>query len=156
GLPSGLIAFSQADIDGSKPQVGFLAPDNSISYVNVPGADPIGVTVGPDGEFWVAEVEGTRSVTKFAPGQTPVSVSPGFSTDFHPRQIAPGPEHTLWVTLTPSNALANGAVGRISGVEKPSMQKPSTPPSVSVAPQTMLGKGPAKVIQTNGKRARVK
>lgn len=139
GLPNGQIGFSTAD------GFGYLTPPGPPQLTSAPGTTPTGVAVGPDGAFWAAEPFVTASVARFGPGVEPLTVAPGFAT--RPRQIAAGPENTLWVTLEPTGPATLPAVGRISGVEAP------TPPPAAREPQTQIKRGPKKTLKTTAKRA---
>ena len=75
----------------------------------------------------------------------------GFPPKFFPRQIAAGPDNTLWVTMEIPGETYE--VARISGLEPP--VKPSgdgKPPAT--APETTIDKGPKKRVTIKGRARR--
>ena len=145
GSPAGQIAFSQS----SSPEgLGLLTPPAAPTTVQMAG-DPFGVALGSDGAFWFA-MSAADNLQRLTPnGQaTPLD---GFPPKFFPRQIAPGPNNTLWVTMEiPGENVYE--VARISGLEPPveAISNPSP-----AAPQTKIAKGPKKKVKTKGKFAKV-
>lgn len=143
GGPGGQIAFS--DPGATPEQVGLVTPPNPPQSSELLG-DPFGVALGADGAFWIAQ---------FAQGGVTRLTSTGAKTFLgglpkeSPRQIAPGPGNTLWVTLEKAG---EEGVARISGLEPPVI--PITAPAP--APDTKIAKGPKKIVKTTGKRAKVK
>lgn len=139
GSASGQIAFSAPE---AKPeQSGLITPPNPAQSFELTG-DPFGVALGTDKAFWIVQfttgvVERLTSSGAHAPG---VSGLPKESA----RQIAAGPDNTLWVTLSKNE---NEGVAKIGGVD-PEVVKPTEP-------KTTIAKGPAKVVRTFGKRAKV-
>ncbi|MFN8216349.1 MAG: hypothetical protein U0R71_07100 [Solirubrobacterales bacterium] len=144
GGAGGQIAFSAP---GATPeQVGLISPPNPPQSSELLG-DPFGVAVGADQAYWIVQ---------FAQGGLTRMTATGEKTFLgglpkeSPRQIAPGPDNTLWVTLAKNEA---EGVARISGLEPP---QPPPPPPPTEAPQTKLEKGPKGTVKTTGKRATVK
>ncbi len=149
GSPSGLIGFSQP---GAAPeQIGLLMPPNPAQSFSRDG-DPFGVALGSDGAFWIA-----------LSGSTPTNVGVerltatgeatylgGLPDGFTPRQIAAGPNNTIWVTIEHAET-AEYEIVRISGLEPPveAISHPTSPP------QTTIAKGPKKTVKAKGKFAKV-
>jgi hypothetical protein len=71
---------------------------------------------------------------------------PGFAKSSAPRQIAAGPNNTLWVTLEMTKK-----VGRVSGLEPP-VGPPLPPPPSPKAPETKIDKGPKPKVTVKGKK----
>lgn len=160
GAPSGQIAYS--DPGASPEQSGLITPPNPAQAFEMLG-DPFGATYGADEAFWIV---------RFMKGDL-ARVTPSGATTFLPglpaetaRQIAVGPNGTLWVTMQKKEGVTGPAIARITGVEPPSTTTPSGPgpqpgpvpsgPGPVVLPQTVLGKGPKKVVKTTGERASVR
>jgi hypothetical protein len=85
---------------------------------------------------------------------------------FTARQVAVGPNNTLWVTLVKKEGVVEpSAIARISGVDPPPPPLPP-PPTTPVGgpikvteksvPSTQIGKGPKKVVKATGAKATVK
>jgi streptogramin lyase len=164
GAPSGQIAYSAA---GAKPeQAGLITPPGPASAFELLG-DPFGVAFGSDGAFWIARFAAGGVTRLTTTGQT--SILPGFAIE-SPRQIAAGPNNTLWVTLQKKEEKGQptAAIGRISGVELPPPTNPTTPsggggtnpttpppPAKPPVPDTVLGKD-MKVFKTTGPKATVR
>jgi streptogramin lyase len=162
GTPSGQIGFSAPTAEPE--QVGLITPPNAAQPLPVPG-DPFGVAWGPDQAFWVVQFA-QGGLTRFAPtGET--KFFGGLPLE-SARQIAPGPNDTLWVTLTKNEAKGVvSSVARVSGLAPDVVVDPLTPapspvPSSSsflttvAAPETKIDKGPAAVVKTRRKKAKVK
>lgn len=136
GGPGGQIAFSAP---GASPeQVGLISPPSppvSSELLN----DPFGVAFGSDGAYWIAQFSGQVTRMTTSGEKTSLAGLPKES----PRQIAAGPDNTIWVTLSKNEA---EGVARISGLEPP----------VITAPETKIAKGPKAKVKTTGRRARVK
>ena len=144
GAPSGQIAFSSPE---AKPEAsGLITPPNPAQSFELLG-DPFGVAFGSDQAFWIAQFA-NGGVTRMATDGTRTFL--GGLPKESPRQIAPGPGNTLWVTLDKKEGVVEPSVARISGLEPPV----TTPPAV--APQTKIAEGPKGKVRTAGKRARVK
>jgi streptogramin lyase len=131
GLPGGTIAYSES---GADPQaVGLITPPNKLTPIPTPapGGDPFGVTVGQDGAFWFV-MGAFGSLISLEPGGTQLGTPvAGMPTDGLERQIATGPNGTLWVTITKPEA---EAVARISGVEKAPVPDPQPKPGPKPQP----------------------
>jgi streptogramin lyase len=143
GLPSGTIAYSES---GADPQaVGLIAPPNKLTPIPTPapGGDPFGVTVGQDGAFWFV-MGAFGSLARLQPGGTSLSFVDGMPKAGLERQIATGPNNTLYVTITNPGS---EAVARVSGLEPPVVK----PPHVLV-PETTITKGPKAKVRTKGHR----
>ena len=117
--------------------------------------DPFGVALGSDGAYWFA-MSAANNVQRLTPDgvATPLNGMPVFpgSPEFFPRQIAAGPNNTLWVTMeVPGENVYE--VARVSGLEPP--VKPGgdgKPPAT--APETTIDKGPKKKVTIKGKAKR--
>ena len=158
GGANGLIGFSQ---QGSMPeQVGLISPPSNPQVFTQEG-DPFGVAYGSDAAFWVVR-SGVDGVARMSvTGQ--ITQLSGFPAGSMPRQITSGPGNTMWVTLT--NPGKVGEIGRVSGLEPPVPPSPGSSPQPGpvppgpapiVLPQTTLGKGLKKVVNTTGQTANVK
>src|SRR5215213_6833984 len=92
GGPGGQIAFSKSD---GTEGLGLVTPRGAPTAVEMAG-DPFGVAFGADGAYWFA-MSAANNVQRLTPdgNATPLN---GFPEKFFPRQIAPGPNNTLWVT----------------------------------------------------------
>jgi streptogramin lyase len=146
GSPDGQIAFT---LPGASPeQIGLLTPPNGAQTSELLG-DPIGVTFGSDGAFWIARFA-SGSVTRLSTdGQ--LTDLPGLPHE-GPRQITSGPGNTLWVTVETKEEGGEekpDKVVRVSGVELPVTNN-------ATAPGTRIGKGPKRKVKTRRRRARVK
>jgi virginiamycin B lyase len=147
GGPGGQIAFTAP---GASPEKsGLISPPNPAASFELLG-DPFGVTFGGDGAYWIVQFMAGQLTRVTTDGQ--VSFLPGLPTE-SARQIAAGPNGTLWITLQ-KNELKGVAssVVKVSGVLSDSTTPPPPPP----APQTKISKGPKKVVKTRKKRAKVK
>jgi streptogramin lyase len=140
GATNGQVAFSQ---QGTEPeQFGLATPPGKPALINVPASDPFGIAVGSDGAYWGVQ-SNKDGVLRITPGGETKFVG-GFPAGSMPRQIASGPNNTMWVTLTQTGATA---VGRISGLEPP---RPT-----DIAPETTITKGPRKLVKTRRRTAKV-
>ena len=161
GPASGQIAFT-APL--AKPeQAGLIAPPNPAAPFELSG-DPFGVAYGADQAFWIVQfAEG--GLTRLTQGGNRTFL-PGLPKETA-RQVAAGPNNTLWVTLIEKEKVIGPSIARISGLEPPVPPSPPSPPSPQpgpvpsgpqpvVLPQTLLGKQPKKVVTTTGKTASVK
>lgn len=142
GNPNGQYAFTQPV--NTPKEIGLLAPGAAPIIRSAEGTDPFGITLGSDGAYWSPEFisDGLSRIT--ADGV--VSGLTGFAKNSAPRQIAAGPDNTLWVTLEMTKK-----VGRVSGLEPPV----GPPPPPTTKPQTQLKKGPKGKVKTKGKKAKV-
>lgn len=154
GNAAGQIGFSQ---QGQMPtEVGVLTPPATTPVTSeVPAVDPFGIALGSDTAFWAARKGGAQRFT--ASGES--TFIPGIEQHFFVRQIASGPNNTIWVTMLDPGT-EEFEVGRISGLEPP---KPPVVPGgageakpKAVAPETTIDKGPKKKVKTKAKRAKVK
>ncbi len=143
GNAAGQIGFSQ---QAKEPeQVGVITPPNAPILTNTPAVDPFGVTFGIDGAVWAARKGGAERVTPAGEA----SFIGGPETKFFVRQIASGPNNTVWITMEePGESIYE--VGRISGLEPPVVAPPAPK-----SPETTLDKGPKKVVKTKKKTAKV-
>lgn len=141
GGPGGQIAFSAP---GATPeQVGLISPPNPAQSSELL-EDPFGVALGSDQAYWFAQFAAGGVVRMTTNGvKTPIG---GLSKN-SPRQIASGPNNTMWVTLEKNE---EEGVARISGLEPP------VEPISARVPQTKIKLGPKGKVKTTGKRARVK
>lgn len=149
GGPNGQIGFSQAGV--MPEEVGRIDPPNPPQGHEIDG-DPFGVTLGPDGAYWIARSAANEVIRQTTDGQ--VTTLGGFPDKYFPRQIAGGPGNTVWVTMEiPGESIA--AVARITGVDPPATNNPPPPPPPPVL-ETKIGKGPKQVVKTRSKKAKVK
>jgi streptogramin lyase len=150
GSPTGQIAFSEQ----SQPEgLGLVTPPNPPSILQMQG-DPFGVALGSDGAFWFA-MSAANNVQRLTPdGQaTPLNGFPDKPKPFFPRQIAAGPNNTLWVTMEiPGEEVDE--IARISGLEPPVKPGGGEKPKPT-APETKISKGPKKKVKTKGRKAKV-
>jgi len=148
GGPGGQIVFTAP---GASPeQSGLISPPNPAQSFELLG-DPFGATFGSDGAYWIVQFAFGQMVRVTTSGQ--ISFLTGLPIE-SARQVASGPNNTLWVTLTKNEAKGIvPSVVRISGLEPP-VTNPPPPPAT--APQTKIGKGPKKVVKTRKKKAKVK
>jgi streptogramin lyase len=152
GAPSGQIAYSDP---GATPEgVGLITPPNPAQEFERDG-DPFGVAYGSDGAFWVTLSGAEPTVLPGAERVTSTGEHTylgGVKEKFVPRQIAPGPNNTMWMTAEKNELPNEYEVVRISGLEPPVVPISGGKPK---APDTKIGKGPKKVVKTKGKRAKV-
>ena len=144
GSPGGQVGFSmQLPKTGQPEQVGLITPPNPAQTVPQPD-DPFGTAFGSDGAYWIVRAGQNGGLARLtSTGQ--LTLLGGFPAERTARQIAPGPNNTLWVT-TEKN-MEPGAIVRVSGLEPPVINSP--------APETKLAQGPKK-FRTARRRARVK
>ena len=142
GAPSGQIVFSAPE---AKPEAaGLIAPPNPAQSFELLG-DPFGVAYGSDQAFWIVQFAAGQLTRVTSGGQR--STVGGIPKETA-RQIAAGPNNTLWVTMIKNEGLkVEPSVVRISGLEPPT--------SGGGAPQTTIAKGPGKVVKTTRKTAKV-
>lgn len=142
GNPNGQYAFTQP-VNPPK-EIGLLSPTAAPIIRSAEGTDPFGITLGGDGAYWAPEFisDGLTRIT----GDGTVSGITGFAKASGPRQIATGPDNTLWVTLEMTKK-----VGRVSGLEPPVAPPPPPPP----VPDTKIDKGPKARVSTTRKKAAV-
>jgi streptogramin lyase len=148
GGSNGQIAFSKSD--GSEG-LALVTPPAAPTAVEMAG-DPFGVALGSDGAYWFAMSAANNVQRLTADGKAaPLN---GLPPKFFPRQIAPGPNNTMWVTMEiPGESVYE--VARISGLEPPK------PPGGGgggaqikpTAPETTIAKGPKKKVATKGRKA---
>jgi streptogramin lyase len=149
GKADGEIAFSKSD---GTEGLGLFSPSVSPTVVEMPG-DPFGVALGSDGAYWFA-MSAANNLQRLTPSgtATPLNGMPEFPgiPEYFPRQIAAGPNNTLWVTLeVPGENVYE--VARVTGLEPP------TPPGGGggpAAPETTIDKGPKKRIAIKGRAKR--
>jgi hypothetical protein len=147
GNPEGHIGFSQQS--NMPTQVGVITSPTTATVMELPAVDPFGVAYGSDLAFWAARKGGAQRFT--AAGE---SIFIGGAEDrFFVRQIAAGPNNTIWVTMKDPGT-NDFEVGRISGLEPPVPQTPPVQNPPAVAPETSIDKGPKKRIVIRGKARR--
>lgn len=145
GMKSGMIAYSEP---GAKV-VGLITPPNALAPIKTPepGGDPFGVTVGADGAFWFV-MGAFNTLARLEPGGTQLTFVEGLPKEGLSRQIAPGPNNTLYVTVTKAES---ESVARVSGLEPPG----SKTGGGGAAPETKITTGPKRTVKTRGRRAKV-
>jgi virginiamycin B lyase len=146
GNPNGQYAFSQPTAEPR--EFGLFAPGAAPIITPIPGKDPFGVALGSDGAYWAPEFNSDGLLRMTATGA--VTGLPGFAKGSAPRQIAAGPDNTLWVTLETTKK-----VGRVSGLEPPVAPALPLPPPIKV-PETKIDKGPKGRVLAKAKKARIK
>jgi hypothetical protein len=118
------------------------------------GGDPFGVALGSDGAYWFAMSAAHNLQRLTADGvASPLNGLPEFPgpAEFFPRQIAAGPNNTLWVTMeVPGENVYQ--VARVSGLEPP--LPPGGGGPTPTVPETTIDKAPKKVIRLKGKAKR--
>ncbi|MBK6764579.1 MAG: hypothetical protein IPG68_15540 [Micrococcales bacterium] len=132
GGAAGQVAYSQ---QGAAPYyVGVLTPPGPEKTALMPGADPFGVTYGADGAYWVARFATNNVARVTADAQSSTIALPANSG---PRQIAAGPNDTVWVTLDNTDKIA-----RITGVSAPVPTHPDTDANARHQPRHQDHQGP--------------
>lgn len=139
-------------------QFAYTAPDKGVGlgpppllFTAFPGSDTFGATLGADGAYWIAEGFGEKLIRLTTDNRT--SELGGLPAGFVSRQIAAGPDNTVWVTVEKPGEEESKVV-RISGLEPPAPAAPLTAPVTP--PQTRIAKGPKGKVKTRRARAAVK
>jgi streptogramin lyase len=163
GAPDGQIAYSAA---GAKPeQSGLITPPAPASAFELVG-DPFGVAYGSDQAFWIVQFAkggltrlSSTGATTFV-GGIPIETA---------RQVAAGPDNTLWVTVLKNELKGQPtpAIARVSGLEPPVTTTTTTtnlpaggttttPPAPKPpVPNTVFAKGTKKVFTSSSAKATV-
>ncbi|HEY1597458.1 MAG TPA: hypothetical protein VGF74_18815 [Thermoleophilaceae bacterium] len=121
--PPGQVVFTEP-IGGTIPErVGRMDYSGNVQFTDMPNGlgDPIGIVFGNDGAYWIANF-GANAVRRMTPAgdvTSPIDLGAGSG----PRQIAKGPNDTLWVSLETSQKIA-----KITGVSAPPVPPPPPPP----------------------------
>jgi hypothetical protein len=91
--------------------------------------DPFGITFGRDHAYWIAQFNGDNlgRLTPDGTYSTPIAFTPGSG----PRQLAPGPDDSLWVSLDSSDRVAKIGSGTPLPIPTP---PPTTPPTPAPLP----------------------
>lgn len=145
GNPNGQYAYSQPTEEPR--EFGVITPGLAPVVTTVTGKDPFGVALGSDDAYWAPEFN-SDGLLRITPAGLVTGLT-GFAKNSAPRQIAPGPNNTLWVTLEMTKK-----VGRVSGLEPPVIAPPSPPPAVK--PETKIEKGPKGKKGTTRKLGKAK
>jgi hypothetical protein len=146
GGAGGQIGFSQPSVQPE--EIGVVNPPSPAQGSQIAG-DPFGVAFGSDGAYWIARSASDEVIRMTSDGQ--YTSLGGFPPKYFPRQVAAGPDNTIWVTAESPGENTAG-VARVSGLEPP-LTNPPPPPT---APHTKISKGPKKVVKTKRKKAKVK
>lgn len=106
----GIAAGAGTQIGFTNPQgnpqvIGRLEPGGTPQLTPAPGTDAFGLTFGSDQAYWAAQFT-TDNVGRVAADGTYTTVG-NFTSGSGPRQIAAGPNNTLWVTLDLGAWVAN-------------------------------------------------
>lgn len=153
GAPGGQIGFSAA---GATPeQAGLITPAGSTPTQSFELlGDPFGVAYGSDQAFWIVRF-GAGELTRVTSGGA-VSSLAGLPKESC-RQIAAGPENTLWVTCGfKEHVVEESEIVRVGGLEPPSTTTTTTTtpgpvpaqPASKPIPNTKIRKGPKKIVRT--------
>jgi len=88
--------------------VGYVTPTGSFTQFQVPtpGSQPFDLTLGPDGNMWFTETNGSRVARVTPDGEIREVLVPG-SIDNSPVAITSGPNGKLWFTEPYANAVGN-------------------------------------------------
>ena len=153
GGPGGQIAFTAP---GASPEKSGLIspPDPALSFELL--GDPFGVTFGGDGAYWIVQFMAGQLARVTTGGEVSFPVR---APDESARQIATGPNGTLWMTLQKNEAKGVvSSVVKVTGVEPEKTNPPPPPPPTTTvkAPETQIGKGPKSVVKTKKAKAKVK
>jgi virginiamycin B lyase len=109
--PDGALWFTAFEINHGAG-VGRIATDGTLSAFPVPGGvpqnSPSGITVGPDGAFWLTEPGNDEIVRLTTTGQVREFIT-GISHGASPTNITAGPDGNLWFTEPGINS-----IGRIT------------------------------------------
>jgi streptogramin lyase len=151
GGANGQIAFSDSDGDEG---LGLVTPPAAPTNVVVGKGDPFGVALGSDGAFYFAMAFGeeTKGTVRRLTSDGKDTTLNGIPDEYVVRQIAAGPNDTLWVTMEIPGKSDVYKVARISGLELP--KGPET--GGGIAPDTKLKKGPRKFRTKKNGKAKVK
>jgi streptogramin lyase len=125
--PGGQVAFGNPV--NSPQQIGRITPPGAPQLTNLGSLDAgFGIAFGNDGAYWITQANG-NNLRRFTPqGQSTFLGGFPAAPTRGPRQIAKGPNNTLWVTLIPNDAMqSDAAVTRVSGVTPP--PPPPPPPN---------------------------
>jgi streptogramin lyase len=102
----------------------------------VPGnfPQPDGITVGPDGNLWIA-LKGTREIDEFPPGSAQFTTYALPGTKGQPAGITSGPNNTLWFTDKGNKSIGEIALGSVT-TPTPTPTTTPTPTPTSSPPPT--------------------
>jgi streptogramin lyase len=107
--------------------IGRITPPGPPQLTNLGNLDAgFGIAFANDGAYWITQANG-NNLRRFTPqGQSTFLGGFPAAPTRGPRQIAEGPNNTLWVTLVPNDPMASdAAVTRVTGVTPPSPPPPS-------------------------------
>jgi streptogramin lyase len=112
--PLGQVTFTEPIGGGVPERVGRVDYSGNVQFTDMPGGvgDPVGITFGNDGAYWIANfgADAVRRMTPAGDVTSPITFDAGSG----PRQIAKGPNDTLWVSLEQGKKIA-----KITGVSAP-------------------------------------
>jgi streptogramin lyase len=135
GQPQGIAAGPGTQMAFTNPlstphTLGRITPGGSPQITNLPTSDPFGITLGPDGAYWIGQLS-TNNLGRLTPSGDYTTLG-GFTPagGRGPRQLTSGPGNTLWVTLEVPGSSTNEAVARVTGFGEPPPGVPETPPGV--------------------------
>ena len=130
--PPGQVTFTEPIGGGVPERVGRVDYSGNVQFTDMPNGlgDPVGITFGNDGAYWIANFGDNvvRRVTPAGALTTPIDLGAGSG----PRQIAKGPNDTLWVSLEGSKKIA-----KITGVSAPPGGGGNPPPPVDKTAPTV-------------------
>lgn len=135
--PQGIAANTDGQVGFSLPGATPQAIGRALPVVTTPvgAADPFGVISANDRAWWVAEFAGNRLGRLTRKGVLTYPIT--FPLGSGPRQLAQGPDDTVWVTLDTVDQVA-----KVVGVEEP--------------PQTVITAYPKPTVRTHKPRARLR
>lgn len=116
--PGTQMAFTNP-LTGPPHEAGRITPGGTPQITQIGTCDPFGITLGPDGAYWIGQLS-TNNLGRLTPSGEYTTLG-GFTPagGRGPRQITVGPDNTLWVTLESPGNLTNEGVARVIGFEEP-------------------------------------
>jgi len=139
GIAAGLgtqMAFTDP-LSGPPHRLGRITPGGVPQFTPIATSDPFGITFAADGAYWTGRFS-TNNIGRLTPNGQFTQLG-GFSANAGPRQLAPGPGNTLWVTLQTADKVA-----RVTGVG------PTPPPPPSGCTDNEFTFGKAKKNKKKG------
>jgi virginiamycin B lyase len=143
--PNGLLYFTEAatsEIGRINPLAGSDAAiqDSLTESAVVPagaGAAPFGITAGPDGNLWFAELLASN-IAHITPDLATIKEIPTPTADAHPDAIATGPDRALWFTEALTDKIGRITTGGTVTNEFSLPQAGSDPEGITAGPDGNL------------------